>query len=744
MENANRQALSIGAVVAVLLAFALSAIAFSVSNSAKAGEGQRKVTICHVDDNGKRIEISIGAPGVANHIRNHADDSLGECGNNCGEGRDCKDEDPCTQDRCGEDNTCDFSGQTFCPSDGNVCTYHDCVSEQGGCVAIDLDRQCDDGDHCTEMDTCSSGTCTGFPMDNCCVSDSQCNYADLCEPEVCRDYRCVIDEDNVIKCDPPNACFVSSECIDGGCVPLPKNCEDGDLCTLNDSCDPATGDCISDHVQCNDGEYCEGGECVEGWPTGTPESQGFDSETLASFIEETKGMGVDSLLVIRNGVMILDAYFYPYLGDRPHDVASVTKTITSTLAGIAIDHGFLESVDQTVWPLFAEEYPDIPAVGGKDQITLEHLLTLTSGLDCGVPPETDGVSLLKMMSSGDWIRHVLELDMASPPGSSYAYCSPAVHLLAAAAVEASGQSALEFAQQYLFTPLGIDGASWHWPIDPQGLIHGWGGLQLHPYAMARIGQLFLNQGTWKGVSVVSSEWVEQATQPIRYLWWDPPYFDNAYAAAGRGGQHIIVQPGRGLVVVATGSLEIYPWWAPGLLEAFQSDAPLPPNPEAYEHLMTAIADATNPPLPLDPVPPLPPLATEISGRIYRLDSNQFGVLCYSVHFDGADPSEARTDLTLVGPDGNVEEFTLPIGMDGVPRFSETKPRGFQVGMVGEWWTDENFRLLYDDLAGVTHLSVESYFESSVDVRIDFIDRTHYFDRQTVLGYWVDVDTCLIE
>ena len=584
--------------------------------------------------------------------------------------------------------------------------------ENANCDAGAVEGYCE---NCDDGNVCTTGACDPVTR--------TCNYTQLPDWTPC-----------------PSG---TGLCVGGVChlcagVTCP---DDGNECT-DDVCDPATGSCS---VPVLDGTACDAGngQCVAGVcePTDTPESQGFDSDALASFIQGIEGMGVDSLLVIRNGVMILDAYFYPYLGDRPHDVASVTKTVTSTLTGIAIDQGFLQGVDQQVMPVFAADYPDIPAVGGKEDITFEHLLTLTSGLDCGA---SDGASLLQMLSSADWVRHVLERDMISPPGTTYVYCSPAVHLLAAALIKPSGQNALEFAEQYLFSPLGIDDTDWHWPLDPQGIVHGWGDLQLHPHAMARFGQMFLNQGMWDQTQVVSSQWVERATQPQpwRYLWWQPPFFENAYAAAGRGGQHIIVQPDRNLVVVATGSLDIDLWWAPDFLDTLVSDVALPPNPDAYQRLMTAINEATMPPAPLDPVPTLPPTAMDVSGRVYALDANQFGVRCYAVHFDSANPSEATVDLTMQGQDGTFEEFSLPVGMDGVPRFSDIEPRGFQVGMVGEWATPNRFDLLYDDLGGVNHLSVLSSFgASATDVAIDFIDRTGYFATQSVSGYWVDTGIC---
>jgi hypothetical protein len=328
-------------------------------------------------------------------------------------------------------------------------------------------------------------------------------------------------------------------------------------------------------------------------------------------------------------------------------------------------------------------------------------------------------------------------------------------LLAAAAIERSGQTAREFARQRLFEPLDIDAASWYWPIGPQEIIYGWGGLRLHPHGMAKIGQLFLDQGDWNGTPVVSSEWVEQATQPseldpfIGYLWWPRAYhsvLEPSYRASGRGGQHIVVKPDLDLVVVSTGSALLFPSWTPGLMGALQPDAPLPlpPNLEAHQRLMTALIEATKPPVAVMP-DELPPIATEVSGEIYLLDDNQFGVRCSSVHFDDADPLEASTDLTLIGQDGTLEEVTLPIGMDGVLRFSGQEVREFEVGMMGEWTSPTTFVLRYHPVAGVDHMDITFDFGTdTADVDIEFFDRTGYFDPQIVQGRRVDADTCPAE
>ncbi|MCY4119135.1 MAG: serine hydrolase, partial [Caldilineaceae bacterium] len=120
---------------------------------------------------------------------------------------------------------------------------------------------------------------------------------------------------------------------------------------------------------------------TEDWPTSTPENLGMDSESLVellSFYRENK-VNIHSLLIIRNGNIGLDACFYPFTpGGTVHDVASVTKSITSVLIGIAIDQGFIESVDQPLLSYFPERtIANLDAY--KEKITIENLLTMTSG-----------------------------------------------------------------------------------------------------------------------------------------------------------------------------------------------------------------------------------------------------------------------------------------------------------------------------------------------------------------------------
>lgn len=474
------------------------------------------------------------------------------------------------------------------------------------------------------------------------------------------------------------------------------------------------------------------------WPTAAPEEQGFDSALLAQLVEEIdlQGLPVDSLQLVRNGVLIVDAYFSPYREDQAHDVASVTKSITSTLVGIAIDQGRM-TLDSNVLASFPDLVPT-PPTDGKTDINLGHLLTMTSGLDCGRTPGEP--ELREMMGSEDFVEYALDLPMAVAPGTEFAYCSPGSHLLSAMITEATGLSALDFALANLFGPLGILDAEW--AEDPQGVNHGWGDLRLHPRDLARIGQLFLNEGAWNDMQVVSKDWVAEATRSwvtvdiegtgYGYQWWVlAGGFEGLYEALGNGGQAMIVWPDRQVVAVFTGrGVDVLADVAPRLAAALRSDAALDPNPDAETRLNEAIRNATAPP-PATPVPPLPPMATAISGKVYRLDPNPFDVQCISLHF--ASRSEVEFELSL-----GSGIFDLPVGMDGIPRFLENGPTEIPVGVLGAWTEPTVFSMSYDEVGGTNHLRIRGVFdEGAQSAALEFSDPGEYFPPQTFQATSVD-------
>jgi CubicO group peptidase (beta-lactamase class C family) len=239
------------------------------------------------------------------------------------------------------------------------------------------------------------------------------------------------------------------------------------------------------------------------WPASTPEEQGFDSSALAAMLEALReqALPIHSMLIVRDGHVVLETYFYPYVGDTPHSWASVTKSVVSMLIGIAIEEGRIAGLDQPIAHFFPEYREAL--TGAKARITDGHLLKMASGLECDYEPGEPEV--VAMEAADDFVKSVVELPLAAEPGTEFAYCSGGTHLLSAILTRAVGMSALEFARRRLFAPLGI--AEVAWPADPQGVNHGWSNLRMLPRDMAKLGYLYLQRGRWRDERVLSAQWV---------------------------------------------------------------------------------------------------------------------------------------------------------------------------------------------------------------------------------------------
>ena len=214
---------------------------------------------------------------------------------------------------------------------------------------------------------------------------------------------------------------------------------------------------------------------TKGWKMSTPEQQGVDSNILADALEFVKerNLALHSLLIVRHDYVILDVYFYPYSGETVHDGASVTKSITTSLIGLALEKGYIKDLNSSVFDFFPELMTRILA-DDKKNITMKALMTVSSGLNCGYRPGEP--ELFAMLKSEDWVQFTFDLPMVAKPGTEFAYCSSGMHLLSAIISRTTGMSALDFDQTHLFAPLGIKGAVW--PSDPKGNNHGRGDLQM--------------------------------------------------------------------------------------------------------------------------------------------------------------------------------------------------------------------------------------------------------------------------
>jgi len=323
----------------------------------------------------------------------------------------------------------------------------------------------------------------------------------------------------------------------------------------------------------------------DGWTIATPESVGLDSARLcaiAARLKETEA-NVHAVVIVRHGKLVFEQYFpgpderwdvagqYDHDATTKHDMRSASKSVISLLVGIAIDRKLIASADEPV----VKFYPEYAAVKspGWDQITLRHLLTMSSGMQWDEnrgwnDPKNDEPHL---GSEADPIRYILSKPIAKPPDTVWTYNGGGTDLLGNILERVSGKPLEAFAREVLFQPLGITDLEWK-TYPKNGKIASAVGLRVRPRDAAKIGQLVLDRGAWGGRQIVSPEWIEQSVRPrfqaIGYFsglffygqqWWLGRSIAREQevkwiAAMGSGGQRIFIVPDRDLVVMTTSGL----------------------------------------------------------------------------------------------------------------------------------------------------------------------------------------------
>jgi CubicO group peptidase (beta-lactamase class C family) len=312
-----------------------------------------------------------------------------------------------------------------------------------------------------------------------------------------------------------------------------------------------------------------------GWPVASPSSVGLDPvalDALARRIAEGQHGQIDAFLIIRNGKLVFERYFGGYNQYTLHTLQSATKSVTSTLIGIAIDRGAIRSLDTPIRDFFPEHRHLFDSDSVKASITLQHLLTMTMGQDW---PELSvaytGTNVVwDLENAYDWMGFALQRPMVAKPGSVFNYSSAASLLLSGIIQNATGLKANVFAERYLFDPLGIPNYAWWRNMEhPDHWAHTGGGLHLMPRDLAKIGYLYINGGKWHEKQILSPAWTEAATkarlntgrsavESYGYQWWLRPISkeggsgtasNDIVHAAGWGGQHMFVVPSLDMVVV---------------------------------------------------------------------------------------------------------------------------------------------------------------------------------------------------
>ncbi len=310
---------------------------------------------------------------------------------------------------------------------------------------------------------------------------------------------------------------------------------------------------------------------TQGWRTADPAFVGIDPEMLTDLEQLIKSQfrNINGIVIVRKGHIAFESYYNGYSALDTHNVASVTKSVTSALIGIAIDAGNINSVDQKVLEFFPEYVPSANEFQ-KRAITIRHLLTMTAPFAWKTTDRIGFEPLDRLRRQRDWVQYILSLLGRSGQLGKFQYSTAGAHLLSAIITRSTGMCAREFANQRLFKPLGMREIPDHemdsfqlddvfgknvsgWIKDPQGNTTGGWGLTITPRDMARFGFLYLNRGVWDDKQVISEAWIDESTAPnannYGYLWWLREEGSiHIYSALGSGGSVICCIPKKDLVV----------------------------------------------------------------------------------------------------------------------------------------------------------------------------------------------------
>ncbi len=307
-------------------------------------------------------------------------------------------------------------------------------------------------------------------------------------------------------------------------------------------------------------------QAADGWPrTGLAEA-GFApglGEQIDAGVENGRFKNLHAVLITRGGRLILERYYEgrderwgrplgrrKFESDDLHDLRSVTKSIVGLLYGIALADGVVPPLDATLVNQFPE-YPDLAADPTRQRMTVAHALSMMLGTewDEGLSYADPRNSEHAMELAGDRYRYVLDRPMVAEPGTQWVYNGGATALLGRLIAKGSGLTLRDYAVDNLFRPLGIDEIDWVRGRD--GAYVAASGLRLKPRDLAKIGQLVLNGGQWKGEQVVPADWLAQSFETraqvddiyYGYHWWLGPKSAGGQrwvAGFGNGGQRLFM------------------------------------------------------------------------------------------------------------------------------------------------------------------------------------------------------------
>lgn len=291
------------------------------------------------------------------------------------------------------------------------------------------------------------------------------------------------------------------------------------------------------------------------WQHTTPEAEGMKVEILQGideYIKQKRYRLINSILVIKNEKIIFEHYYNKFNDASTNNVKSIWKSILSITAGICLDKGIIKSLDEPICNYLTEFSQNNEPY--HKEITIRHLLTMTSGIYWNGGVHYHCPMMTQMMRSNSWITHIADISMSSFPGVKFVYKEWDVILLSAVLGKASGQTSYELCNEFIYKPLDIK--SGVWPKSPDGVSYtvmkGEENSDLCARDLAKLGLLFMNNGIFQGKRIVSENYIKQAIAPCKansaygYLWW---LFENGYGCRGFGGQEVNVYPSEKLITV---------------------------------------------------------------------------------------------------------------------------------------------------------------------------------------------------
>jgi len=438
------------------------------------------------------------------------------------------------------------------------------------------------------------------------------------------------------------------------------------------------------------------------WKTSTPEKQGMNSLILANAIKHFKqdSINIHSLLIIKNNQVVLDVCFDPFRNTYVHDLASVTKSITSLLTGIAIDNKFIKNENEPVFQYFPEYKTENEIL---KKVTIRDLLNMTSGLACS--SNQGEKELNQMIKTQDWVKFMFSLPFDTVPGQKFSYCSGNFYLLAEILHRTTKMTCYDFANKYLFKPM--DFGKSYWPKNDKGVNIGWGDLHISIYDMAKIGCLLLNNGNWNGKQIVSKQWIDKIkplykvkkTESYGYGWWLDSENPDEIQAIGRGGQRLFVFKNEKMVIAAYGggfeagdidnialeSIKAYNekenYYNQLQLQIRVAQSPGTTNTTIFDHRFSVIK----------------------SNHDFCFNENSLGFK--SIRFEKRTKDEY---LILNFTDGSKEEH--PIGMNNRYKISSEHTFGLPVAVKGRWITDSTLEINYNRLTRIENYKFRITFK----------------------------------